>query len=212
MKIYNWKDIYNSLIEFGEFVGQNIVYPELDDWEDRFRDVPLEIMIDEKGRLLSAVYQEMKTDLHNSWVHPWQQEYINEALRLAHSFEGWVPKEVEGGYEKTRRIIPIHFHYHRHSLQRDDVVLNPDVRPLCLDTSRRYESIIQGKHGSDGDGMALAIIDEDGWPDHVEAYRIQGKTNDAVIEGDLKSFKNWRPAVYNGQKVKSQVVLRLHNR
>ncbi len=211
MKNRNHKEVETSQIEFNDHVRNNIIYPDLTDIEERFHNVPIRIMIGKDGELENAEYAEPKIRYPDqSWIKNDQIEYINEALRITKLYKNWVPNKVNGYYQKTDKIVTISFHYHKRMMIESDIVLNPDIRPKCLDNSWRTERTVQGKNGFDGLGNVLAIINHEGILEDLEIYNVYGKTNAHIVEGDFIALGKWSPAVFKGSCVKSQISLLIH--
>ncbi|MDF1697565.1 MAG: hypothetical protein P1U56_17100 [Saprospiraceae bacterium] len=140
-----------------------------------------------------------------NWIKATDTEFIQEATAIIKAFDYWIPDKIDGQYINSERYFPICFYYHERTLNDPTIILNPDVRPKCLDTSWKYNKYVHSENGHDGAGTILAIINEDGYPESIESYHILGKTNKRIVEGNFKQLGQWKPAIHDGVPVKSQV-------
>jgi len=128
MQIENWKEIGKSYIELTEHIRTNLIYPELNNNADRFWTVQLELVLSPDGRIKTLKPHTPDINLRIK-VHPTtRKDFINNAKKVIHSFEGWVPDLINHEYQLTKRIETVTFNYHKLTLIDQSIILNPEVR------------------------------------------------------------------------------------
>ena len=211
MEIDNLFEIGMANVKFTEYLRANMRYPKLANGSSRFYIVPLSIEISESGNLDLIVYSKAPGPIREKFKYTEAKEFVDTAISLVQSFEDWVPNKVDGKTQKTKREVQISFFYHKRLFEDEELILNPDTRPIFSNKEdRRYQYVVEGRFGCDGVGAILVVIDEAGNPQDIECLWGMGKTNCIVLENEFLSLGPWEPATLNGEKVKSHMVMPIY--
>ena len=210
MKIENWKEIGFATINFNEHLRNQLFYPKIEPGDDRFKVVPIDLTIGADSEIIKIELSKTPTALSNKYQYTLHPKFVDEAIKAIASFDKWVPNKINGDYQQTRKYLNISFFYHESILVDSDIYLNPDTRVSYPNKTDKYQLIVEGRHGCDGLGTILTIIDELGNPNDIRCLESHGKTNCEIVISEFLKLGKWKPAIQDGKSVKSQLSLTIY--
>lgn len=162
---------------------------------------------------IKSVFNDYISDFKSKYTTDWfitnDGAFVEEATRLLKLSGSWTPYTYHGDYVDMERIFFINFVYHQEYFKRDknEFVLNPDVKPEYIGEREIYETIINPHHGCDGFVTFIAIVELDGKLSNEYWIDCQGKTNPTIGLTYLSKLSKWKPAIKDSKDVRSQIII-----
>ncbi len=91
-----------------------------------------------------------------------------------------------------------------------DFVKDPDVNANYIGDPEIYEQLVNNKYGCDGIIDVVFLINTDGSLSNIRCTGAMGKTNCEIGLQSFRKLSLWEPAIKNGEKVKSKMMLSIH--